>query len=100
MKYDVATKITICGETHTLSKWADMYELYPSTIHYRYNTGCRDSELLKPVPKDRLDENFVHKLWGGKWVYTGKKIIRKCYKHKLKWVYTGKIERNEQKWTS
>jgi hypothetical protein len=90
MKYDVATKITICGETHTLSEWADMYELYPSTIRCRYNTGCRDYELLEPIHKDRLDEDFVHKLWGGKWVYTGRKIIRKFYKNGLKWVYTGK----------
>ena len=90
MKYDVATKIAIGGETHTIAEWAEMYELYPSTIRCRYNTGCRDYELLEPVHKDRLDENFVHSLWGGEWIYTGKKIIRKRYKHKLKWVYTGK----------
>lgn len=47
MKYNnVAFKITICGETHTLSEWADMYELYPSTIRSRYNTGCRGYERL------------------------------------------------------
>ncbi len=91
MKYNnVAFKITIYGETHTLSEWADMYELYPSTIRCRYNTGYRDYELLEPIHKDKLDEDFVHKLWGGKWVYTGRKIIRKFYKNGLKWVYTDK----------
>lgn len=91
MKYNnVAFKITICGETHTLSEWADMYELYPSIIRRRYNAGYRDYELLEPIPKDKLNEDFVHELWGGKWVYTGRKIIRKFYKNGLKWVYTSK----------
>lgn len=90
MKCDVATKITIGGETHTIAQWAEMYELHNATIRSRYNTGCRDYELLEPIHKDRLDEDFVHKLWGGKWVYTGRKIIRKFYKNGLKWVYTGK----------
>ena len=88
--YNVSTQITIDGEIHTISEWSNMYELYPSTIRSRYNTGYRDYELLEPIPKDRLDEDFVHKLWGGKWVYTGRKIIRKFYKNGLKWVYTGK----------
>ncbi len=94
MKYDVdtkiTTKITIGRETHTIAQWAEMYELHNATILSRYITGCRDYELLEPVYKDRLDEDFVHALWGGKWIYTGKKIIRKCYKHHLKWVYIGK----------
>ena len=90
MKYDVATKITIGGESHTIAEWAEMYELHNATILSRYITGYRDYELLEPVYKDKLDKDFVHPLWGGKWIYTGKKITRKCYKHKLKWVYTGK----------
>ena len=88
--YNVSTQITIDGEIHTISEWSNMYELYPSTIRSRYNTGYRDYELLEPIHKDKLDEDFVHKLWGGKWVYTGRKIIRKFYKNGLKWVYTGK----------
>ena len=92
MKYDVSMKITIDGETHTIPEWAEMYEMYRETIRSRYNTGCEGYELLEPTYKDRLDEDFVHKLWGGKWVYTGKKIIRKHYKNRLKWVYVGKKE--------
>lgn len=88
--YNVSTQITIDGEIHTISEWSNMYELYPSIIRSRYNTGYRDYELLEPIHKDQLDEDFVHKLWGGKWVYTGRKIIRKFYKNGLKWVYTGK----------
>lgn len=92
MKYSVDTKITIGRETHTIAEWAKMYELHNATILSRYITGCRDYELLAPIHKDRIDEDFVHKLWGGKWVYTGKKIIRKHYKNRLKWVYVGKKE--------
>ena len=84
------SEITIDGETKSVPEWAEMYELYPSTIRSRYKDGARGYELLEPIHKDKLNEDFVHELWGGKWIYTGKKIIRKCYKHKLRWVYTGK----------
>lgn len=92
MKYDVSMEITIDGETHTIPEWASLYELYPSTIRARYKEGDRGYELLEPTHRDKLNEDFVHKLWGGKWVYTGKKIIRKHYKNRLKWVYVGKKE--------
>lgn len=37
--YNASTQITIDGEIHTISEWSNMYELYPSTIRSRYNTG-------------------------------------------------------------
>lgn len=89
MKYDVSMKITIYGETHTIPEWASLYELYPSTIRARYKEGDRGYELLEPTHRDKLNEDFVHKLWGGKWVYTGKKTTRNLCKKNLKWVYTG-----------
>lgn len=74
-------KITIGELTQTVYEWGYEYEIPTNTIYNRIKKGMQGEDLLA-MPKDKLDKDYVHKLWGGKWTYTGRKRIPK-------WKYVG-----------
>jgi len=42
-------KITIDGQTKTLTEWAEIYNLKVNTLQYRYHRGDRGKRLVRPV---------------------------------------------------
>lgn len=78
--------LTINEETKSILWWAKNYELEPATLRSRYDRGLRGHDLLEPLPKDKLDEDIVHRRWGGRWVYTGKKTPKR-YNENKRWIY-------------
>lgn len=86
--------IKIGGEIRQLSEWAKMYGISRWTMWQRYNAGCVEDELIAPLPSDCIDRFFVHKHWGGKWVWKEKSKGHPCssnyYRQKERWVYVGK----------
>lgn len=88
--------IKIFGEVKTLSEWCVEYSLPERLVYQRYKDGVIGEALLDPQFEDELQPNFVHRVWGGKWV--DKDRIRKSkaytepvrWNDKLKWVYVGK----------
>ena len=100
MKFGANTKIQMFGITKYLRDWCDEYELSPKIVYQRYMNGIRDQSLFDPVDDDILDKNYVHRLWGGKWVEKTevprkkKRIYTKPvrWNKTQKWVYVGKIK--------
>lgn len=86
--------VKINGEVRQLSEWADLYGISRCTIWQRYHAGCVGDELIAPLSFDVLDEFYLHKLWGGKWVYRSQpKTKNKYYRNHERWVYIGNPEK-------
>lgn len=68
-------------ETHSLYRWAKEYDLSVRLIYSRYYAGLRGQALLFPTNRDVVSEEYVHKIWGGRWVFKRKQITTS------KWVY-------------
>lgn len=60
--------ITISGETHSISEWAEISGLPISTIRSRMKKGLQGEELIE-LRQDK--RSVIHSLWHGKWVYIG-----------------------------
>ena len=88
-----AKKVTVNGEKYTFKELSNMTGINILTIKTRYKKGIRGSGLIKPLEKNKSEcpqirkVDYIHKVWGGKWVYSKP---RKYYKNNLYWVFTAK----------
>ncbi|MDD6490282.1 MAG: hypothetical protein PUG48_10850 [Clostridia bacterium] len=66
-------KVNIDGTEYTMTELSVMYDIDKSLLYARYKRGKRGKDLIKPVNEfDSSYKGFVHELWHGKWVFTGK----------------------------
>ena len=94
-----SVEIEMFGVSKTLKAWSKEYELPYDLVRQRYDDGIQNESLVDPVQCDMLDKDYVHQLWGGKWV--DKTKLHENKKHiyteparwnkTQKWVYVGKM---------